>query len=73
MSQHDARLLEHIDALAQAGTDLEAFLVAIDAVRRDPNLSSAARNAIWKTLARDQTIHYLTAITGRMPELDVNP
>ena len=67
MSDHDPRILKHIDALAQVGTDMEKFVAALDAIRADRNLPSSAKQAILKTLAQEQAIHYLAAVTGKTP------
>jgi hypothetical protein len=67
MSDHDPRVLKHIDALAAVGTDVQKFMVALDAIRTDRNLSSAAKTAILKTLAQEQAIGWVAAASGEKP------
>ena len=67
MSDHDPRILKHIDALAAVGTDMEKFAAALDAIRTDTNLPSAGKIAILKTLAQNQALAWLVAVTGQKP------
>ena len=67
MTDHDPRILKHIDALSRVGNDLDAFIAALDALRADRNLPSAAKNAVLRTLAQDQAIQYVAAVTGKAP------
>jgi hypothetical protein len=62
---HDPRLVKHVEAIARAGTDLDAFIAALDALRTDHNVPSAGKQAILKTLAQDQAIQYVAAFTGK--------
>jgi hypothetical protein len=64
MTDVDPRILKHIEALANAGTDLDAFVAALAEIRTDRNLTRTAKTAILKTLAMEQSIHYLSACTG---------
>jgi hypothetical protein len=62
---HDPRLIKHVEAIARAGTDLDAFVAALDALRSDRNVPNAGKQAILKTLAQDQAIQYVAAFTGK--------
>lgn len=66
----DKRIVRHIAAINQAGTDIDAFSKAISAVRDDPQLTSAMREAIWKTLAQDAAQYYYIFSTGKPLDLD---
>ena len=72
MSDHDPRILKHVDALAAVGTDVQKFVEALDAMRTDPNLPHAGRIAILKTLAQDQAVAWIAAVTGKKP-LPITP
>lgn len=69
-SPRDPRIVRHIEAIASAGTDVEAFSKAIEAVREDPNLSAAKRDAIWKTLAQEAAQAYYMFTTGQPLDMD---
>lgn len=73
MSEADPRIVKHVDALARVGTDLEKFLSALDALREDKNLPTAAKRAVLQTLAQDQAIQYVAAVTGRTPRRMQDP
>lgn len=68
MSDHDPRVLKHIEALYQVGRDVEKFIEALDAIRLDKNLPNKGRIAILKTLAQEQAIGYYVACTGQEPK-----
>jgi hypothetical protein len=67
MSDHDPRVLQHVDAIASAGQDFHAFVAALDALRSDLSIPAAAKRAILKTIAQDQAIQYVAAVTGKTP------
>jgi hypothetical protein len=64
---HDPRILQHIDRLAQAANDFDEFVAALDELRLDRNLPGSAKRAVLKTLAQDQAIQYVAAVTGKSP------
>lgn len=69
LTPRDRRIKKHIHAIADAGTDIESFAAALRAVRDDPSLTSAHRDAIFKTLAQDAAQAYFVFATGK--ELDL--
>lgn len=66
----DRRIVKHIGAIKAAGTDIEAFSKAIEAVRDDPQLTGAMRGAIWKTLAQEAAQAYYVFTTGKPLDMD---
>ncbi len=66
----DRRIVRHIAAIQAAGVDIDAFSRAVSAVRDDPQLSSAMREAIWKTLAQEAAQAYYVFTTGKPIDLD---
>lgn len=60
----DRRIVRHVQALAEAGQDIEKFAAAIRDVRDDPRLTSAHREAIWKTMAQEAAQAYFVFATG---------
>lgn len=66
----DRRIVKHIKAINDAGADIKKFASAIREVRDDPSLSSAHREAIWKTLAQDAAQAYFVFATGKPLDLD---
>lgn len=66
----DRRIVKHIKALGAAGMDIGAFSKALEAVRDDPNLSTAMREAIWKTLAQEAAQAYYVFTTGKPLDMD---
>ncbi len=66
----DKRILKHITALTSAGMNIEAFAEAIRGVRDDPSLTSAHRDAIWKTLAQDAAQAYFVFTTGKPLDME---
>lgn len=70
LSPRDRRITKHIRAISEAGTDIEAFSAAVRAVRDDPSLTSAHREAIYKTLAQDAAQAYFVFATGKALDLE---
>lgn len=70
VTPRDPRIVKHMAAIAQAGTDIAAFAEAIEAVRDDPHLSAAKREAIWKTLAQEAAQAYYVFTTGKPLDMD---
>ncbi len=66
----DKRITRHITAIAEAGVDIEKFAAAVRAVRDDPSLTSAHREAIFKTLAQEAAQAYFVFATGRPLDLE---
>lgn len=66
----DRRIVKHVQALGSAGTDIDAFEQAVAAVRDDPQLSSAMREAIWKTLAQEAAQAFFVFTTGKALDMD---
>jgi hypothetical protein len=66
----DRRITRHIHAIAEAGQDIEKFAAAIREVRDDPKLTTAHREAIWKTLAQDAAQAYFVFATGHPIEIE---
>lgn len=67
MSDHDPRVTKHLEGLVQSGSDLQKFVAALDAIRTDLNLPTAGRTALLKTLAMEQALGYLSAVSGKQP------
>jgi hypothetical protein len=70
MSPRDRRITRHINAIAEAGTDIEQFAAALREVRDDPQLTSAHRDAIWKTLAQEAAQAYFVFTTGKTIDIE---
>jgi hypothetical protein len=66
----DKRIVKHIRAMAEAGTDIDQFVKALQAFRDDASLTSAQRDAIFRTLAQDAAQAYYVMVTGKPIELD---
>ena len=66
----DKRIVKHIAAIKAAGMDIQKFEAAIAAVRDDPQLSAAMREAIWKTLAQEAAQAYYVFTTGKPLDMD---
>jgi hypothetical protein len=60
----DKRIVRHIRAMAEAGNDIEKFVKALHAFRDDASLTSAMRDAIFKTMAHDAAQAYYVLVTG---------
>lgn len=69
----DPRIVRHIRAIVEAGTDLHRFARALQAMRDDPSLSRAQREAIFKTLAQEAAQAYFVMATGKPIELEKLP
>ncbi len=65
IAPRDRRIVKHIVAINEAGNDPEKFAGCIQAIRDDPTLSSAHRDAIFKTLAQDAAHAYVVFTTGK--------
>lgn len=65
VTPRDRRITRHIAAIAEAGVDIEKFAAALRAVRDDPSLTSAHREAIFKTLAQEAAQAYFVFATGQ--------
>ena len=65
LAPRDRRITRHIKAIAEAGVDVEKFAAAIRGVRDDPALTSAHREAIFKTLAQEAAQAYFVFATGK--------
>ena len=50
LTPRDRRIVKHLKAIAEAGTDPETFAAALRGIRDDGTLTSAKRDAIYKTL-----------------------
>lgn len=66
----DRRIVRHIQALADAGNDVKKFVTALERVRDDFSLSTAQREAIFKTLAQDAAAAYFVFATGKPIDLE---
>jgi hypothetical protein len=66
----DRRIVKHIKAITEAGDDIELFVQALHAMRDDGSLTSAQRDAIFKTLAQDAAQAYYVIVTGNPIEFD---
>lgn len=66
----DRRIVKHIRAMAESGTDIEAFAKALQGMRDDASLTTAQRDAIFKTLAQDAAQAYYVMVTGKPIELE---
>ena len=70
ITPRDKRITRHIAEIAAAGTDIEKFAVAVRGVRDDPALTSAHREAIFKTLAQEAAQAYFVFATGKPIDLE---
>ena len=70
LTPRDRRIKKHIHAIAEAGTDIESFSAALRSVRDDPSLTSAQRDAIFKTLAQDAAQAFYVFTTGKALDLE---
>jgi hypothetical protein len=70
LTPRDRRITKHIRAIAEAGADIEAFAAAVRGVRDDPSLTSAHRDAIFKTLAQDAAQAFFVFATGKALDLE---
>ncbi len=70
ITPRDRRITKHIRAIADAGTDLEGFAAAIRSVRDDPSLTSAHREAIFKTLSQEAAQAYYVFATGKPLDME---
>jgi hypothetical protein len=66
----DRRITRHIRALAEAEGSIEKFAAAVSSVRDDPSLSSAHRDAIWRTMAQEAAQAYFVFATGKPIDLE---
>lgn len=60
----DPKIVAHIQALNEAGRDLDCFAERLRAVRDDSELSTGQREAIFKTLAQDAARAYMILVRG---------
>ena len=70
LTTRDRRITKHIRAIADAGSDIEGFAAAVRAVRDDPSLTSAHREAIFKTLAQDAAQAFFVFASGKALNLE---
>jgi hypothetical protein len=70
ITPRDRRITKHIRAIADAGMDLEGFAAAVRSVRDDPSLTSAHREAIFKTLAQEASQAYFVFATGKPLDME---
>ena len=70
LGPRDQRIVKHIQAIADGGTDIEKFVAALQKMRDDPALSTAHRDAIYKTLAQDAAQAYFVFATGKQIDLE---
>jgi hypothetical protein len=66
----DKRIVKHIRAMAEGGADIEKFVKALHAFRDDASLTSAQREAIFKTMAQDAAQAYYVMTTGEAIDLE---
>ena len=66
----DKRIKRHIAAIAAAGVDIQKFVEALRGVRDDPALTTAHREAIFKTLAQEAAQAYFVFATGKPIDLE---
>ena len=64
LTPRDKRIVRHVKALAEAGDDIPKFIDALHAFRDDASLTSAQREAIFKTLAQEAASAYYVIVTG---------
>lgn len=65
LGPRDRRITRHIRAIAESGTDVEKFAASLRAMRDDPSLTRAMREAIYKTLAQEAAQAYYVFVTGQ--------
>lgn len=65
----DKRIVKHIKAIAESGVDIEKFVKALHAFRDDASLTTAMREAIFKTMAQDAAQAYYVLVTGETIDL----
>jgi hypothetical protein len=70
LGPRDRRITRHIAAIAEAGADIEKFAGALREVRDDPQLTTAHRDAIWKTLAQEAAQAYFVFTTGKTIDIE---
>ncbi len=70
ITPRDRRITKHIRAIADAGTDIEGFAAALRAVRDDPSLTTAHREAIHKTIAQEAAQAYFVFATGKPLDME---
>jgi len=70
MTPRDRRITRHIAAFTEAGSDIEKFAAALREVRDDPQLTTAHRDAIWKTLAQEAAQAYYVFATGKTIDIE---
>lgn len=70
LGPRDRRIIRHVQALAEAGQDIEKFAAAVRDVRDDPRLTSAHREAIWKTMAQEAAQAYFVFATGKPIDIE---
>ncbi|MEL7369476.1 MAG: hypothetical protein AAFN74_11225 [Myxococcota bacterium] len=70
ITPRDRRITRHIKAISEAGVDIDKFANAVRSVRDDPALTSAHREAIFKTLAQEAAQAYFVFATGKPLDLE---
>jgi hypothetical protein len=70
ISPRDKRVVKHVRAIADAGSDIEKFVRALREFRDDLSLTTAQRDAIFKTLAQDASHAYFVMVTGKPIDWD---
>ncbi len=68
-SPRDRQIVKHIEAIQEAGADPELFGEALTKVRDDPSLTSAQRDAIYKTLAQEAAQAYFVFASGKQLDM----
>jgi hypothetical protein len=66
----DKRIVRHIKAIAESGGDIDKFVKALQAFRDDASLTTAQREAVFKTLAQDAAHAYFVMVTGKPVDWD---
>lgn len=66
----DRRIVKHIQALTEAGTDIKKFIQALERMKDDISLTQPQREAIFKTLAQDAASAYFVFATGNPIDLE---
>src|SRR6266436_3464334 len=70
ISPRDKRIVKHIRAFAECGSEIEKFVKSLHAFRDDASLTTAQRDAIFKTMAQDASHAYFLMVTGKDIEWD---
>ncbi len=70
LGPRDRRITKHISAISEAGMDIEKFAAALRDVRDDPQITTAHRDAIWKTLAQEAAQAYFVFVTGKPIDIE---